>query len=79
MKSNLKDVVTTTCAIVIAACAGVLGAEHAGQLQLSPTVSGILTLIPFIATAVIGVLTGKNPDGSTKSAEQVTNQNSQSK
>lgn len=83
--SNIKDTLTTICAWVTGICAAVIGLPLAIQ-QASPTV--VFTLPPIVTTICVTlgaialittqVLTGKNPDGSTKSVTQVTTQNTQS-
>lgn len=77
--SNLKDTLTTVCGWVTVVGGAVLGAVAAGQITLPASVTGILGGVVAIALAVTQFLTGKNPDGSTKSVSQVSDQNSQAK
>ena len=74
--SNLKDTLTSIF--------GALGAIGGAILAIPATVialpAAIVTaggIMVAISVAGIGYLTGKNPDGSQKSAQQIDTQNSQ--
>jgi len=68
---NIKDKITNYLAIILAVVGGLQTylQLHAGQ----PINWAQLSL--FIAGIVISYFTGKTPDGSTKTPEQVTQQN----
>ncbi len=75
---NLKDTLTTVAGILIALAGTVLTCTKLGVvvpewLITDSTVAGV------IGASIVAYLTGKNPDGSTKSAEQVAKQNEQAK
>lgn len=73
--SNLKDKVTTglSIALMLGGAVNTYLQANAGQ-PINWSQLGM-----FVVTAAIAYFTGKNPDGSTKSPEQVAQQNSQSK
>lgn len=75
---NIKDTITTICGIVIAASGSVMALTQGG-IVLPTSVTTTATALGIIALSVLGYFTGKNPDGSTKSAEQVEKQNAQAK
>jgi hypothetical protein len=77
--SNLKDTVTTICAWITVVGGAILGAQVAGQTTLPVSITGILTAVVGVALAVTQFLTGKNPNGTTKSDSQVVQQNSAAK
>ncbi len=64
--NNIKDTVTTICGWVIALGGAVLAAAVSGALVVSEPVIGALTFIVGLATAILGILQGRNPDGSKK-------------
>jgi VIT1/CCC1 family predicted Fe2+/Mn2+ transporter len=72
--SNLKDTLSTICGVVLAICTTLLATLSTMPTWLKTT-CGILIAI---SGAVIGVLTGKAPNGTTKTEVQVKNQNIQS-
>jgi amino acid transporter len=76
---NIKDTLTTVCAWVTVIGGAVLGAQIAGQISLPVSILGTLGTLVAIAAGVTQFLTGKNPNGSTKSVEQVSQQNIQAK
>ena len=70
MSTNLKDTLSTICGIIIAICTALLTLTTIpGWLQ---TACGIAIAL---AGAIIGWITGKNPNLSTKTDTQVTNAN----
>ena len=70
---NLKDTLSTICAIAIA-IGSVLSGVNVAVLHWPGWVTGLGAVMFALGTAVIGVLTGKNPDGSTKTQEQINAQ-----
>ncbi len=64
--SNIKDIVTTVCGWIIVVGGAVLASVLSGELTLPETVVGILTFIVGLATAIIGMFSGRNGDGSKK-------------
>lgn len=70
---NLKDTVTTICGILIALSGAVYAATQAGVI-LPPSIVQGAVLIGIVATSVLAYFTGKNPNGTKKSAEQITDQ-----
>ena len=78
MSSNLKDTLSTVCGVVFAIGTAILGVAASGVVLPGWLTAGATAVIA-IAGGVLGFLTGKNPNLSTKSAEQVTEQNAQAK
>ena len=64
--NNIKDSVTTIAGWIIAIGGAVLAAAIAGTLTVPEVVVGALTFIVGLATAILGILQGRNPDGSKK-------------
>ena len=75
---NLKDTLSTICAILIA-IGGVFAGLNVTVLHLPPWITAVGAIMVTIGSTIIGILTGKNPDGTTKSIAQVDTQNSQAK
>ena len=69
--SNIKDTLSTICAWVTVVGGAVLAAVVSGALVLSPTITGILTTIVGVAIAISQFLTGKLPNGTTKTPDQI--------
>lgn len=72
--TNLKDKATNIAGILIAISGAIYGLVKAGidipqDIQTASVAAGI------IGAAIISYFTGKNPDGSTKTADQVAAQN----
>jgi hypothetical protein len=76
---NIKDTATTIAAWITVIGGAVIGAQLAGQITLPASILGVLGTLVAIAAGITQFLTGKNPDGSTKSVAQVSQQNLQSK
>lgn len=75
---NLKDTLTTIAGIMVAFGGTVYTLGKAGIAL--PEWLNTAGVIAATVGATVGLyLTGKNPDGSTKSADQVTKQNEQAK
>ena len=71
---NLKDTISNYAAVILVIAGGV---QTFLTLNASKPIDfGQLSL--YLVGIIIAYLTGKNPDGSTKSDGQVTTQNSQS-
>ncbi len=64
--NNIKDTVTTICGWIIALGGAVLAAAIAGTLTVPEAVVGALTFIVGLATAILGMFSGRNADGSKK-------------
>lgn len=76
---NIKDTLTTICGIMIAASGTILTVDKTVPGFVPEKISTIGAVMGVVALSVLGYLTGKNPDGSTKSVAQVEAQNSQGK
>jgi hypothetical protein len=74
---NLKDNLSTICGILFLIGGAIVSVGATGGIA-EPTwlVSGA-GILTAVSGAIVGFLTGKNPNGSTKSVEQTTTQNSQ--
>lgn len=72
--NNLKDKITTYLSIILI----VVGAVNTYLQSITGDINWV-QLIMFVVSAVIAYFTGKNPNGTTKSVEQVRLQNKQSK
>lgn len=64
--SNIKDTISTVCGWVIGICGAILAVTIQGVV-IPPIVLTIAASAASIATVILGILTGKNPDGTTKS------------
>lgn len=73
---NLKDILTTIAGFVILLSGTLL---TIGEPTISLEYLGYCKIAGVAAASVIAYLTGKNPDGSTKSVEQINDQNAQAK
>jgi hypothetical protein len=71
--SNIKDTLSTICAWVIAICGGIIAVETGG-VKLPEVVITVATSAIVVATVIIGILTGKNPNGTTKAIDPKTGQ-----
>jgi hypothetical protein len=74
---NIKDTLTTIAGIIGAIGAAIVAVSS--QITLPTWITSTGGISVAISVAVVGYLTGKNPNGTTKSDTQVTNQNAQSK
>ena len=68
---NLKDRISTICAILLALCGAVVAMQQAGVVVPS-TILTITGVVAALSTAVIGYLTGKKPDGTAKKIDPNT-------
>ena len=73
--SNIKDTLTTVCAWITVIGGGVLAANLSGQIVLPVSIVGILSTVVAIALGISQFLSGKNPDGTSKTPTQVNTQN----
>jgi hypothetical protein len=71
---NLKDIATTICGLLIVVTGGIVVAAHANYIIVTPDVVNTCAIVGVIAASVISYFTGKNPDGSRKSPEQIDKQ-----
>jgi|WetSurMetagenome_2_1015567.scaffolds.fasta_scaffold1739831_2 hypothetical protein len=69
---NIKSKLSTICAIIIAVSVPVGVLIHAGTIPFPVWANDILICIDGIAAALIGVMTGRNSDGSIKSDGQLS-------
>ena len=82
--TNLKDTLTTYAAIAFGLAVAVLGLPTAIQaiaptavFVMPPIVNVISGIIIAVSIVITQALTGKNPDGSTKTPTQIVSQNTQ--
>ena len=71
-KKNWKDIISNVCGAVLAISGGILTASTAGA-ALPAVLITYATVGATISGAVLAYLTGKNPDLSKKTNEQVSN------
>ena len=67
--TNLKDKISTICGIVFAICVALMAVPNLPILVTQIAAGGMA-----VSGAVIGILTGKNPNGSTKVIDPKTGQ-----
>ena len=70
---NLKDTVTTICGLLIAVTGSVQVIIAMGVVLPQTVVSGSI-IVGVVSMSVLGYFTGKNPDGSKKTPEQIAAQ-----
>lgn len=71
--TDLKSKISTICGIILAACGVVLAMPMQGVI-IPAQITSVVTIIAAIAGGIIGILTGKNPDLSTKTDAQIQKQ-----
>ena len=71
--TNLKDTLSTVAGIMIAV-GGVILALPTQGVELAEWIVTVGTVLVALGGAILGILQGKNADGTTKSAEQVAKQ-----
>ena len=71
---DLKSKATTIAGLIFAVCSAIVAASTSGFIVLPVAVVTIAGLLAAISGAVIGFFTGKNADGSAKSASQIQDQ-----
>ena len=74
---NLKDKLSTICGIIFLIGGAIVSVGATGGAILPVWLVSGAGVATALSGAVIGILTGKNPDGSTKSIPQIDTQNSQ--
>ena len=70
---NIKDTLSTICGWIIGISVAVAGLAAQG-LVLPPTVLTVIAGVAGVAVVILGILTGKNPNGSTKVIDPKTGQ-----
>lgn len=73
MKKDLKNKLSTIFGVLAAICGALVTASQTG-LVLPEWVIATATGVGALSVAVIGILTGKNPDLSAKTSLQIENQ-----
>jgi hypothetical protein len=71
--NNLKDKLSNICGIILAICTALVTTTASG-ISLPTWLITACGILIAISGAIIGVLTGKAPDGSTKTPRQITEQ-----
>lgn len=71
--SNLKDTITTICGILILASGTILTLTQSGII-LPTWLHSVGIAVGVIAGSVLAYFTGKNPNGTTKTDEQISAQ-----
>lgn len=74
--SNIKDTVTTICGILFVIGGAIASVATAGIALPAWLVSGSI-VVATVSASIVAFLTGKNPNGTTKSEAQVVTQNAQ--
>lgn len=72
--SNIKDTLTTICGLVVAVGGSLLALDG-----IPTNVKAIVGIAVAVSVGVIGWLTGKAPDATTKTTSQLKDQNVQAK
>lgn len=75
--SNIKDTITTILGIVFAISGSIVSASVSGGVLIPVWLMTIASISATISGTIIAILTGKNPNGTTKSEAQVVTQNLQ--
>ena len=70
---NLKDTLSTICGIVSATCITILALPSQG-VEIPSMLKTISTIGLAVSALVIGILQGKNPNGTTKVIDPATGQ-----
>lgn len=71
---NIKDKLTTVCALLIAVCTAVFALPSQGVV-LPTWAIPVATVTAGVCGAIIAYFSGKNPNGTKKSQSQVDTQN----
>jgi len=71
--TNVKDIVTTICGVLILISGSLVAAESQGVV-LPTWASSSAKIAGVVAGSVLAYFTGKNPDGTTKTSEQINAQ-----
>lgn len=75
--SNIKDTLTTIFGIVLAISGSIVSLSISGGILIPVWLLTSSTIAATLSGTVIGLLTGKNPNGTTKSDAQIITQNTQ--
>lgn len=70
---NLKDTLTTICGVLGLICGVIVTLPLDGAI-ITPTLKTIAGAIASLSIAIIGFMSGKNPNGSTKVIDPATGQ-----
>jgi hypothetical protein len=70
---NLKDTLSTICGVISATCITILALPSQG-VEIPATLKTASTIGLAVSALIIGLLQGKNPDGSTKVIDPTTGQ-----
>ena len=70
---NLKDNLSTMCAVLIGICGGIATAMQRGMIVLPPWAMTVCILGVIIGGVLVSVFQGKNADLSAKSKNQLFN------
>lgn len=73
MKSDLKNTLSTIFGVLAAVCGAIVTASQSG-LVLPEWAIAVSTATGALSVAIIGILTGKNSDLSSKSKKQIKKQ-----
>ena len=68
---NLKSTLSTICGIIVVISGAILSLPQYG-VEIPVTITAIAGTLSAISVGVIGYLTGKNPDGTPKTNDQVS-------
>jgi hypothetical protein len=72
---NWKDTLSSVCGLVIVICGAIAGLGAGGAIVLPLWLTTICGAMVAVAGGLIGWLTGKNPNLTQKSTEQISNAN----
>ena len=70
---NLKDTVSTICGVLFVICGAILGVQT--EVAMPKWIITTAVVVSAISAAITMYMTGKNPNGTKKTIEQVTKQN----
>ena len=70
---NLKDTLSTLCAVIIGICGGIAAAMQSGVIVLPSWAMTVCILGGIIGGVLVSVFQGKNADLSSKSKTQLFN------
>jgi hypothetical protein len=66
---NIKDTISTICGVVFAICVALMAVPNLPVIVTQIAAGGMA-----VSGAIIGILTGKNPNGTTKTIDPATGQ-----
>ena len=70
---NLKDIISTICGILVL-ISGLAVSLSAQGIVISPSLNSVFIIVGTVSASIIAYLTGKNPNGSTKTIDPDTGQ-----